>query len=879
MIIFNQITLEGVVFGLVLASIAFGILVLIYLNQSKKTGDTPLDVSPLRLLESFEGMAYACNIDEQWTMTYVNSNAYKILGYSSEEVTNNHVIAYNDIIHPKYRDYVRNQFLEAIENHEDVVIDYMIVTKDNQEKWVREEAQIIYDSKGNPTKIEGYIYDIEENKNLLYDKNIYEFKYKSLFEGLEIPLIVMTKDQFIDVNQSALKLFKADSKRQFLSSRPLDLVDPSFHDFFHTRIKRILETKSANMMAEYKLLCFDQTELMAVVDAKPYFNQGELYLNVMITETGDVISKNQKLRRIERINRDLILFMKEGLGVFQVINEEKDGKLIFANQKFSELIMGQYQNLVYRRLKDIFRFLTDDDYEKLFNADTSFQKTIYDDLTDRYIQTYFYFNDDGELIVQVSNITKEKKLLAQYQEEKDTLDEILEATGTMIWSWDRSKTLLHFDQRAYDLLGYDPKDSDISNPRRILRYIHKDDRKRLLNQLKAYIEKEIPFLSVEVRIQDDWGQNRWWMIRGKGLSFNNDVPTIISGTIQDVTNHKEKDEEIRFLSLHDQLTKLYNLRAFDDFMVSLDKEENYPISMALVDVNGLKVFNDALNHRVGDELLIKTANTLKAYAEKKDIVARVGGDEFVMIMPNTPVHVAEERFKTIDQDLKGQSVSNIPISISYGLEEKFNDRFSMYQIKDMADSKMYKKKFSGKDTRLSILEQIKNQFFKSNQFEQRVVDLTHDLSMKLAKEIGLDLETLSIVDIASQYYNIGIFSIRQDVINDDRYFKDYEEIEYRKHVENGYRIMLATYRNERIALAILHHHEKVNGKGYPSQLKSKHIPITSRIISICATYARRLLLKQDQKDIFAYIREESGISFDPELVKTFINLIERTHEN
>jgi len=249
-------------------------------------------------------------------------------------------------------------------------------------------------------------------------------------------------------------------------------------------------------------------------------------------------------------------------------------------------------------------------------------------------------------------------------------------------------------------------------------------------------------------------------------------------------------------------------------------------------------------------------------------------------MPNTPLKDAEERFLMIHKALKQQRVSDIPISVYYGIEVKFNQPFILHQIKDMADSKMYKQKFKGKDTRLSILEQISDHFFKTNQFEQKVVDKTHEYAIKLGKNIGLDLETLSILDVASQYYNIGIFSIRQDVIKDDRSFKQYEEIEYRKHVENGYRIMLATYRNERIAMAILHHHEKYNGQGYPSQLKSKKIPIASRIISICATYARFALLKQSNHEIINYIQKERGVSFDPELVDAFTKVIQKqTHEN
>ncbi|QLY39787.1 PAS domain-containing protein [Hujiaoplasma nucleasis] len=874
---FIQITLEGLSLGFVIGMVLVSISFYAYLIYEKKQNKREKidDFSPLRVLENYEGMAFSCLINEEWTMTYVSSNAYKIFGYTSDEILQGKHITYSDIIHPKFRNFVRDKYIEAIHNHQDIQLEYMIIDKDNQEKWVREDGHIIYDSLGRPLAIDGFIYGIDFYKRMLADNNQYKAKYQSLFEDLDFPIVVIQENQIIDINHSAINFFRASSKDQILKMKPIEMIDESYHDLFKSRFARLQETKTSNLSTLYKLKRFDGTSVIANIEGVPFFEDGQMFVNVLILEKDDERAFSQRLLKTERRNRDLILYMHEGLAVFQPIPDELDAKLVYANMKFSDLLYDQFKNLTYHKFSNLFDLLIKENYQEIFNHqdEKPLVKEIYQPTSKKYLQCLFYYNNEKELIVQMTDVTKEKELIRKYQEEKQTLDEILEATDTMIWTWDRSKNKLIYEKRTFDILGYDYDDQEITNPEKIMNYFHPDDRTILYQQLTSYFKCEIPYFSVEVRIRDAMGNYRWWMVRGKAVQLVDNIPLIISGTYQDITHHKLKDEEIKFLSMHDQLTKLYNLRAYHEKMDELDQDKFLPISLAIIDVNGLKVFNDALSHSVGDDLLVKTSNVMSSFAKESDVLARIGGDEFVMIMPNTPIEHAETRFKLIEEALSEERVANIPISISYGVEVKFNQRFTLHQIKDMADSKMYQQKFSGKDTRLEILKSIRHEFFKQNPFEGKVVNKVHELSMKLSHYLDLDPETRSVIEIASQYYNIGIFSIRNEIFNEERKFEKYAEIEYRKHVENGYRIILATYRNERIAMAILHHHEKFNGLGYPAKLEGHKIPLASRMISIAATYSRRMLLGESKENVFSYLEEEKNISFDPELVDDFIGMI------
>lgn len=96
---------------------------------------------------------------------------------------------------------------------------------------------------------------------------------------------------------------------------------------------------------------------------------------------------------------------------------------------------------------------------------------------------------------------------------------------------------------------------------------------------------------------------------------------------------KEKQEQIEYLSFHDHLTGLYNHHYFDEELKRLNTPRNLPLSLLIFDVNGLKLTNDAFEHIAGDRLLKKVAQTMQEISRSDDIIARIGGDEFVILLP------------------------------------------------------------------------------------------------------------------------------------------------------------------------------------------------------------------------------------------------------
>ncbi len=139
----------------------------------------------------------------------------------------------------------------------------------------------------------------------------------------------------------------------------------------------------------------------------------------------------------------------------------------------------------------------------------------------------------------------------------------------------------------------------------------------------------------------------------------NCIVAVLSAGI-DITESRKMEEELRYLNFHDKLTGVHSRNFLEKEIERLDIATQLPISVIMVDVNGLKLVNDTYGHERGDELLRCAAQVLKASCREQDVIARFGGDEFVILLPETSREEAQKVCQKIRSKAKGVFVEEVP---------------------------------------------------------------------------------------------------------------------------------------------------------------------------------------------------------------------------
>ncbi|GAB1476279.1 hypothetical protein MASR2M70_11130 [Bacillota bacterium] len=347
--------------------------------------------------------------------------------------------------------------------------------------------------------------------------------------------------------------------------------------------------------------------------------------------------------------------------------------------------------------------------------------------------------------------------------------------------------------------------------------------------------------------------------------------------IEDITREKEIEEKILFLGYHDMLTGLFNRRYYEEALNMIDTPENLPISLIVADVNGLKLTNDAFGHKAGDQLLITIARILKGYVGNGSIAARIGGDEFAMLLPKTCEAEAEKIMESIIKSISAEKVKNISCSASFGLSSKKLESDRMDSVFAKAESHMYKQKlYESASMKSKIITSITSSLKEVSNNEQLHNERVSDFCVLLGKALGLSSADLNDLKTAAMLHDIGKIGLDRQLLEKTVSLTEEERLEMRRHPEIGYQLLNSIGEFSHIAKIVLHHHEHIDGSGYPDHLKGDEIPAFSKIIHVATAYdtmTNRSLGGPPLTEEMAIkeLRENAGTQFDREIVELFIN--------
>lgn len=390
--------------------------------------------------------------------------------------------------------------------------------------------------------------------------------------------------------------------------------------------------------------------------------------------------------------------------------------------------------------------------------------------------------------------------------------------------------------------------------------------------------KDKGFAKGEFRVRKKDGQEKWLGLIGTKINDN-----CIIAFCTDISERKERELRIEYLSFNDSVTRINNRAFFEDELKRLDNDQYLPLSYIISDTNGLKLINDTMGHEVGDMILIETAKVLKRNIRKNDILARIGGDEFAILMPKTSNNEAQifvEHLRSVFQktsvDINHQK---LPLSISFGCATKTTTAELFSHITKTAEGFMYTQKLLERNSyHSSILNSLKTTLFeRSHETEEHAERLVTSTRM-LGKAMGLPESQLNELHLLSMMHDIGKISIDNSILTKPGKLTPDEWLEMKRHPGIGFRIAMTSPDLKTIAEYILCHHERWDGKGYPQGLQKENIPLLSRILAVADAYdamtSDRVYRKALSKEsAIAELVKNAGTQFDPTIVKLFLEII------
>ncbi|HET6785581.1 MAG TPA: PAS domain S-box protein [Erysipelotrichaceae bacterium] len=357
-------------------------------------------------------------------------------------------------------------------------------------------------------------------------------------------------------------------------------------------------------------------------------------------------------------------------------------------------------------------------------------------------------------------------------------------------------------------------------------------------------------------------------------------PGFFAVLARDITESKKAEENILFLSYHDQLTGLYNRRFYEEELKRLNSSRNLPITLVMGDINGLKLVNDTFGHTRGDSLIKSVADAIKSACRTDDIVARLGGDEFVIILPNTDRNVADTVVNRIKSKLIEIQAETIEISVSFGYMTKTDSNLETTEWIKLTEDDMYRNKvYESHSMRRKTIDLIMKTLFEKNSREMLHSSRVSEICGAIASHIGLSIEEINKIKLTGLMHDIGKIGIDEKILNSNKSLTNDEWLEIKKHPEIGSRILNASVDFAEIAEVVLQHHERWDGKGYPRGLKGEEISINARIVTIADAYDaicsdRAYRNAYTEEFALSEIKKGANNQFDPMLVQVFIDMFD-----
>jgi len=389
------------------------------------------------------------------------------------------------------------------------------------------------------------------------------------------------------------------------------------------------------------------------------------------------------------------------------------------------------------------------------------------------------------------------------------------------------------------------------------------------------------------------------------LRFVQSISEICAGALKNANSYEHALKEAQ----KDELTGLVNFKFFYELLDrEFEKHKDTALSLCLINIDDFKLYNQLYGAHEGDLALQRIACILSASINDNSYAARINGDEFALILPGYDIYSAKCLADNIAEQIRKNSASFIgntscKLTVSAGICAAPYMASSPRELYRNADTTVYTVKRTGKNAVQIYSADINKRepdsaLYKSgyNEHANTIYALTAAIDAKdhytfkhsqnvafyaseLAKAACMPSDVTDIVREASLLHDIGKIGIREEILNKPGKLTPDEFELMKSHVENAVNIIRHLPSLDYVIPAVLSHHERYDGKGYPRGLEGENIPVTGRILCIADSFDAMTSIRNYKEAIpleeaVRLLRAESGKQFDPGLVDIFTEMIE-----
>lgn len=276
------------------------------------------------------------------------------------------------------------------------------------------------------------------------------------------------------------------------------------------------------------------------------------------------------------------------------------------------------------------------------------------------------------------------------------------------WYWNIKTNEVTFNPLKITTLGYDKSEiPELVNYQFFTDKLHPEDLQNAMDAMRNHLYGKAEVYEVEYRIKAKDGSFKWYYDRGKITQYDdNGKPLFLAGIVFDITVKKETQLELEYknrilseISSIDGLTRIGNHRTLIEHLkaeIAEASRTNSSLSIVIFDIDDFKKVNDSKGHVYGDQVLVDVADIMKKSIRETDFAGRYGGEEFVVIFPNTTLSVASKISERIRQAVEDYIfVDGLRINISGGVVQYNNETIT--ELVHAADTRLYAAKSNGKN--------------------------------------------------------------------------------------------------------------------------------------------------------------------------------------